>query len=837
MIAIYPTEAMLEARRQFVSEARTGSPDKLQQFRRLLEIDPSDRQSLLALGHATEEAGRTEEAIAFYRRYCEQYPHDPAGYISLATAETSQSGNKALELGLMNLGTELLHAFRRNRKTDPNGLSTRVKLSSYTEASKAFQTVRAAEPAEVTERLRVYRLIQQVLLAPERDGIPSLLVDTIIERGPACEPFLLGILRGFSLEELPGESLAVQASLALLGEIGSPETASALAQFLIVNDDNATAAAEWALIRLGRRRTSEVLAVLREFIPHTTPTERTGIASMIPHFAPGVDGQDVILDLLRGVEAMDELDREAMFGCTVYSLLRTQLPRGRELAESVVREHAAEIPPAALPDCRDMLARVPVLIPFDLESATVHEICHGIETTSETEGDEDDLPPDLSPDLPLLHPKPERNDPCWCGSGKKYKKCHLREDEEKESPVAPRVPMPDDASNRLRRKLGESAEKGLSETEFRRVATAFYGEDGIAADSDGSILFDWLIFDRQASPAQPTLAQTYANRFSATLPPDQGALLQAWIPAVCSLYETLKIEPGSGVRLRDLLRGGEVFVRDISMSRSLVQWDCFFVRVLDCNGHFELSSDALSVARPLVNPLLGWLNDSRTTSGLSWNEFLRRRSADVRREVFRLYRQQRNNLKILTNEGDAVMFAKARFAIFDQAKLRAALESARHLSLNQDGSYTWLDGDRSLGTLAIVKSTLTLECISPERLDRGKAMLETLAGGAVSLLGDELQSVESALASAPKHPPKPSGIPPEIEKKLVGEFYAKHYANWPDQPLPALGGNTPRQSARSAKGREALEGLLRQMENGEERKRHDGLAWYDFARIRKELGM
>jgi hypothetical protein len=26
--------------------------------------------------------------------------------------------------------------------------------------------------------------------------------------------------------------------------------------------------------------------------------------------------------------------------------------------------------------------------------------------------------------------KPERNDPCWCGSGKKYKKCHLDEDAE-----------------------------------------------------------------------------------------------------------------------------------------------------------------------------------------------------------------------------------------------------------------------------------------------------------------------------------------------------------------------------------------------------------------------
>jgi len=26
---------------------------------------------------------------------------------------------------------------------------------------------------------------------------------------------------------------------------------------------------------------------------------------------------------------------------------------------------------------------------------------------------------------------PGRNDPCWCGSGRKYKKCHLPEEEKK----------------------------------------------------------------------------------------------------------------------------------------------------------------------------------------------------------------------------------------------------------------------------------------------------------------------------------------------------------------------------------------------------------------------
>ncbi len=38
-------------------------------------------------------------------------------------------------------------------------------------------------------------------------------------------------------------------------------------------------------------------------------------------------------------------------------------------------------------------------------------------------GEEDTVP----------RPKVGRNDLCWCGSGKKYKKCHLHEDEKKQA--------------------------------------------------------------------------------------------------------------------------------------------------------------------------------------------------------------------------------------------------------------------------------------------------------------------------------------------------------------------------------------------------------------------
>ena len=33
-------------------------------------------------------------------------------------------------------------------------------------------------------------------------------------------------------------------------------------------------------------------------------------------------------------------------------------------------------------------------------------------------------------------PQPGRNDPCWCGSGKKYKNCHWRSDQQKDIPQA-----------------------------------------------------------------------------------------------------------------------------------------------------------------------------------------------------------------------------------------------------------------------------------------------------------------------------------------------------------------------------------------------------------------
>jgi hypothetical protein len=49
-----------------------------------------------------------------------------------------------------------------------------------------------------------------------------------------------------------------------------------------------------------------------------------------------------------------------------------------------------------------------------------------------------------------------------------------------------------------------------------------------------------------------------------------------------------------------------------------------------------------------------------------------------------------------------------------------------------------------------------------------------------------------------------------IEKMLL-----RSYANWADEPIPALGGKTPRQAIEAPSGLERVKGLLRSYENDE----------------------
>ena len=85
-------------------------------------------------------------------------------------------------------------------------------------------------------------------------------------------------------------------------------------------------------------------------------------------------------------------------------------------------------------------------------------------------------------------------------------------------------------------------------------------------------------------------------------------------------------------------------------------------------------------------------------------------------------------------------------------------------------------------------------------------------------------------------PPDVSKIPPELKAEIERKFKEEHYATWPDVPIPALDGITPREAARlGGEPKRELELLLRDLEYREGRLPED--CAFDVSRLRAELGM
>jgi hypothetical protein len=111
--------------------------------------------------------------------------------------------------------------------------------------------------------------------------------------------------------------------------------------------------------------------------------------------------------------------------------------------------------------------------------------------------------------------------------------------------------------------------------------------------------------------------------------------------------------------------------------------------------------------------------------------------------------------------------------------------------------------------------------------DEGRAWFDTLAGSAVQHLTREIVDPAGSLARAgeagdvdAQHKaaaaPAP-GLPPEVLAQALEQFIHRHYAQWCDETIPALGGLTPRQAITGSAGLERIKGFFREHEDGERR--------------------
>ncbi len=360
--------------------------------------------------------------------------------------------------------------------------------------------------------------------------------------------------------------------------------------------------------------------------------------------------------------------------------------------------------------------------------------------------------------------------------------------------------------------------------------------------------------------------------------------------SVMSVYEVSELVPGESMVLRDLVRGSEpVRVMEKRGSRGLRQWDRVAARVIPLRQHAVASgtlmvfdhrtSDALLAALRRVRKKapdqvvaatreLGLAVDREALATELTPEILLAQAAFMFTsfwlEAALKAAQGRDRPEMVNADGDPIAFTLLHFPLrpgvtVEQA--RRALAGVPALRQENAGFWNWLaepgtkpksvprrsgaqtfistmdDGALVLGSVSLKGRRLTLEANSVARAARGKALFEPVLAGLVGPPLTEHTDLDQMLAEE-RPPPAPTGLSPEQERALVHQGLEEHYRRVLDEPIPVLGGKSPRAAAKTPKGREKVAAWLKTLENhAAHRPPGDPMGSYDVGWMWRELGV
>src|SRR5437879_5845839 len=387
--------------------------------------------------------------------------------------------------------------------------------------------------------------------------------------------------------------------------------------------------------------------------------------------------------------------------------------------------------------------------------------------------------------------KPGRNDPCLCGSGKKYKRCCLPKIAESEETLWARERA---ASDDLSRAILRYAERKFGMCILDAWDDFHLGQpDGLDHPDfdEGQIFFPYFLF--HWTPTRPRGRRTGARRGGVIakafllenarrLTEMQRQVLEQSMTQPLTFYEVISSHPGERIVLRDILTGQERAVREHTASKTVENGDIIFAQVLPMQGITTLGCCA-----PVRIP------------------------PRMKAEVIALRKKLRRKAK--RENGEIWAQDLARY----ENDIREVYLNIRDL-LNTPPRICNTDGD------PLVLHTITFEIESPQ------AAFEALAPLAKGL------SKEQWLSNAEDEAELEEFLQdPEIQKR-GRELVQRQLEAWVDEKVPILGGRTPMQAVKDPEGREIVEALLNEFERRTD-ETSPGFIRPDFTVLRRRLNL
>jgi len=452
--------------------------------------------------------------------------------------------------------------------------------------------------------------------------------------------------------------------------------------------------------------------------------------------------------------------------------------------------------------------------------------------------------------------KPGRNDPCPCGSGKKYKQCCLKtESIPAASDRAEAVPkamqwLTTRYKQPVREALDDGFFGGLTDDEYETLGN-------LPRDSFEGIMtnaMEWLLADGHLTleGRERRVADLVLGRGGPLLSVEQRRWLENLMAASLGLYEVVEVIPGESLLLRDVLfpERPPVLIREKAGSRQVAKFDLLGARLVPVEDHFLLSGAVYMIPRlhgpdlieELQRELEGVAADSPDAKEILgtilpcyWLERLLT-PPEIPRLVDKL-------------TGEPLLLIADHYRVRDWSALERALSAEADVEGNRaEGWSRVFEGQDGMW-----RRSLSIEPGSrPDRLkasyrtqayaDAGRPWFEGVAGSAVTFVSRELSDPRSLLArprsSPAPAPATPAQLSPEALTQIIETSLHNAYAGWADQPIPALADQTPRAAIKTPEGLEQVKFLLRTYEHGEARQARDQNrppVSYDF--LWRELGI
>lgn len=376
---------------------------------------------------------------------------------------------------------------------------------------------------------------------------------------------------------------------------------------------------------------------------------------------------------------------------------------------------------------------------------------------------------------------PGRNEPCWCGSGRKFKQCHLG------SP--PLRPLAERAGWLMRKAVAYLERRGrLADDVVTELAMIVAGEDEDRLD------------DVFSTPIPIDIALTEEGWFeefltdrAQLLPEDEAALARRWAGIERTVYEVEEVEPGSTVTVRDLRTGERNVVIERTLSQKATPRQLLCARAVPTGSGHVFCGAVIPVPPGREQYLLEVIDDGDGYALADW--------------CAGLFRPP----ELRNRENEPLINGEVVLDVGDDAS--AALDAA--YERENEGEPVWIElfsitaREQILrARMALDRTRLTVTANSDVRLDRVLAELRRRFPEATELSQRREKIDADNLDRYPAAPERVTDLSAAERQELVAEYIEQFEEDWCDEPVPALGGMTPRAAAADPTHREDLERLL-----------------------------